>query len=87
VILVDSNLPMYLVGAHDGWKARARRALDRAVSAGERLVTDAEVFQEILHHYVPSIGATPFSPRSMRCSSSSTKSCRSTRRRSNERNL
>jgi uncharacterized protein len=52
VILVDSNLPMYLIGAHDGWKARARRALDRAVTAGERLVADAEVFQEILHRYV-----------------------------------
>jgi len=52
VILVDSNLPMYLVGAHDEWKGKARRALDRAVTAGERLVTDAEVFQEILHRYV-----------------------------------
>jgi len=52
VILVDSNLPMYLVGAHDGWKGKARRTLERAVAAGERLVTDAEVFQEILHRYV-----------------------------------
>jgi predicted nucleic acid-binding protein len=52
VILVDSNLPMYLVGAHDEWKGRARRALDRAVTAGERIVTDAEVLQEILHRYV-----------------------------------
>jgi predicted nucleic acid-binding protein len=51
-MLVDSNLPMYLVGAHEGWKERARRALDRAVIARERLVTDAEVFQEILHRYV-----------------------------------
>lgn len=52
MILIDSHIPMYLVGAHDGWKAKARRALDRAVTAGERLVTDAEVFQEILHRYV-----------------------------------
>src|SRR5213592_3752613 len=43
---------MYLVGAHAEWKHKARRALDRAVTAGERLVTDAEVFQEILHRYV-----------------------------------
>jgi uncharacterized protein len=52
VILIDSNLPMYLVGAHEDWKAKARRALDRAVTHRERLVTDAEVFQEILHRYV-----------------------------------
>jgi predicted nucleic acid-binding protein len=51
VILVDSNLPMYLVGADDAWKSRARRILDRAVTNHDRLVTDAEVFQEILHRY------------------------------------
>src|ERR1043165_3056091 len=43
---------MYLVGVHDGWKGKARRTLERAVAAGERLVTDAEVLQEILHRYV-----------------------------------
>lgn len=52
MILIDSNVPMYLVGADPSWKARTRRALDRVVRDRERLVTDAEVFQEILHRYV-----------------------------------
>jgi hypothetical protein len=52
VILVDSNVPMYLVGAAHPHKAEARRLLERAISEGERLVTDAEVLQEILHRYV-----------------------------------
>jgi len=51
VILVDSNVPMYLVGGHHPHKVDAQRALERLVGAGERLVTDAEVFQEILHRY------------------------------------
>jgi len=52
VILVDSNVPMYLVGAAHPHKLDAERALERLVSARERLVTDAEVLQEILHRYV-----------------------------------
>ena len=32
-------------------KVDAQRALERSVAAGERLVTDAEVLQEILHRY------------------------------------
>jgi predicted nucleic acid-binding protein len=52
VIFVDSNIPMYLVGAEHPHKAGARRLLERAIAAGERLVTDAEVLQEILHRYV-----------------------------------
>jgi uncharacterized protein len=51
VILVDSNVPMYLVGADHPHKADARRLLERLVSDRQRLVTDAEVFQEILHRY------------------------------------
>ena len=51
MILVDSNIPMYLVGAAHPNKEKAQRLLERAVSAGERLVTDAEVLQEILHRY------------------------------------
>ena len=51
MILVDSNVPMYLVGASHPHKVDAQRALERLVSARERLVTDAEVFQEILHRY------------------------------------
>lgn len=50
--IVDSNIPMYLVGAAHPNKDDARRAVERAIMAGERLVTDAEVLQEILHRYV-----------------------------------
>ena len=51
-ILIDSIIPMYLVGADHPHKADARRLLERPIGAGERLVTDAEVLQEILHRYV-----------------------------------
>jgi len=51
VIFVDSNLPMYLVGAAHPNKDAARRLLESAISRSERLVTDAEVLQEILHRY------------------------------------
>tara|TARA_B100000686_G_C16006771_1_gene579365 strand:- start:35 stop:433 length:399 start_codon:yes stop_codon:yes gene_type:complete len=52
VILIDSNIPMYLVGAPHTHKSDAQRLLERAISEGERLVTDAEVLREILHRYV-----------------------------------
>ncbi|HSD40442.1 MAG TPA: type II toxin-antitoxin system VapC family toxin [Burkholderiales bacterium] len=52
MIFVDSNIPMYLVGAPHPHKARAQRLLELAIGSGERLVTDAEVLQEILHRYV-----------------------------------
>ena len=51
MILVDTNIPMYLVGAAHPNKDAARAALERALVDGERLVTDAEVLQEILHRY------------------------------------
>jgi uncharacterized protein len=52
VILVDSNIPMYLVGAPGSHKTDAQRLLEKLISQRERLVTDAEVLQEILHRYV-----------------------------------
>jgi uncharacterized protein len=52
VIFVDSNIPMYLVGAAHAHKADAKRWLEELVGGRERLVTDAEVLQEILHRYV-----------------------------------
>ncbi len=52
MILVDSNVPMYLVGSQHPHKIDAQRALERCIAAGIRLVTDAEVLQEILHRYV-----------------------------------
>jgi predicted nucleic acid-binding protein len=52
VILIDSNIPMYLVGTPHPHKIDAQRLIERAIAEGERLVTDAEVLQEILHRYV-----------------------------------
>jgi predicted nucleic acid-binding protein len=51
VILIDSNIPMYLVGASHPHKSDAQRLLEKLVSERQRLVTDAEVLQEILHRY------------------------------------
>ena len=48
---MDSNIPMYVVGSAHPHKIDAGIVLERLVAAGERLVTDAEVFQEILHRY------------------------------------
>ena len=52
MILIDSNVPMYLVGAPHPHKTDSQRILERLISQRERLVTDAEVLQEILHRYV-----------------------------------
>ena len=52
MIFVDSNIPMYLVGAAHPHKSDARRLLERFVAEKTSLVTDAEVLQEILHRYV-----------------------------------
>ncbi|MFO1364296.1 MAG: type II toxin-antitoxin system VapC family toxin [Burkholderiales bacterium] len=52
MIFIDSNIPMYLVGAAHPHKGDAQKLLERAIASGERLVTDAEVLQEILHRYV-----------------------------------
>ncbi len=51
MIFVDSNIPMYLVGADHPNKAAARRLLEDAIVDNEPLATDAEVFQELLHRY------------------------------------
>lgn len=51
MIFIDSNIPMYLVGAAHPLKDVAQRRLRQLIEANERLVTDAEVFQEILHRY------------------------------------
>ena len=52
MIFVDSNVPMYLIGAAHPHKVEAQRLLERCVVEQQRLVTDAEVLQEILHRYV-----------------------------------
>jgi predicted nucleic acid-binding protein len=51
VIFIDSNIPMYLVGAPHPHKADARRLIEQCITERERLLTGAEVLQEILHRY------------------------------------
>jgi len=51
MIFVDSNVPMYIVGGAHPNKGQAQRLLELCVSRGERLVTDAETLQEVLHRY------------------------------------
>jgi hypothetical protein len=43
---------MYLVGSPHRHKSDAQRLLEKLISDRQRLVTDAEVLQEILHRYV-----------------------------------
>src|SRR5947199_8040251 len=42
---------MYLTGPEHPHKTESRLMLRRLIDQNERLVTDAEVFQEILHRY------------------------------------
>ena len=51
MIFVDSNIPMYLIGAPHPNKDRAILVLSQLARNGEELVTNVEVFQEILHRY------------------------------------
>ena len=43
---------MYLIGGPHPHKTDTQRLLEQLISRQERLVTDSEVFQEILHRYV-----------------------------------
>ena len=52
MIFIDSNIPMYLVGATHPNKVLAQRGLETCIVNAERMVTDVEVLQEILHRYV-----------------------------------
>lgn len=51
MIFLDSNVPIYLVGGAHPHKTDAQVLLERLIASGERLVSDAEVLQEILHRY------------------------------------
>jgi predicted nucleic acid-binding protein len=51
VIFVDSNVPMYLVGSPHPNKIAAEQAVAALIARQEKLVSNAEVFQEILHRY------------------------------------
>ena len=52
MIFIDANVPMYLVAASHPLKTQAQHFLERLIADRERLVTDSEVLQEILHRYV-----------------------------------
>jgi predicted nucleic acid-binding protein len=52
VTFLDSNIPMYLIGAAHPLKANAQILLEQTVARNEPFVTDAEVLQEILRRYV-----------------------------------
>ncbi len=52
MIFIDTNIPMYLIGADQTLQLRARTLVEDAVALGEVLCTDAEVLQEILHRYL-----------------------------------
>ncbi len=51
MILVDSTIPMYLIGAPSPNKDDALRLLEEWIGRGERLATDAHALEEILHRY------------------------------------
>ena len=51
LIFIDSNIPMYLVGAPHVHKFDAQLLLQQAAASGICLVSDAEVIQEILHRH------------------------------------
>ena len=52
MIFIDSNVPIYLLGTPHPHKSDSQRLLEKLISERSRLVTDAEVLQEILHRYV-----------------------------------
>ena len=51
MVFIDANVPMYLVGTAHPHKVDAQRRLETLVTQRTRLVTDAEVMNEILHRY------------------------------------
>jgi hypothetical protein len=51
LIFIDSNIPMYLIGAPHPQKSEAQLLLERPIASGQRLVTGAEALKEILHRY------------------------------------
>ncbi len=53
---------MYVVGAPHPHKLDSQRLLERSINDGERLVTDAEVLQEILHRYIAIVRRVAIQP-------------------------
>ena len=52
MIFIDSNVPMYLVGSPHPNKIAAEQTVAALIARQEKLVSDAEVLEEILHRYV-----------------------------------
>lgn len=53
MIFVDTNVFMYAVGKEHPLRAEARLFFEQSLSRRDRLVTSAEVLQELLHAYLP----------------------------------
>ena len=53
MIFVDTNVLMYAVGREHPLKAEAREFFREHVGLRTRLVTSAEVLQELMHAYLP----------------------------------
>lgn len=53
MIFVDTNVVMYAAGGHHPLRDDARSFFEETLERGERLVTSAEVLQELLHAYLP----------------------------------
>lgn len=53
MIFVDTNVLMYAVGGEHPLRAEARSFFEETLVRDERLVTSAEVLQELLHAYLP----------------------------------
>jgi len=53
MIFVDSNIFIYAVGRPHPLKAEAQNFFIESSKKGKRLVTSAEVLQELLHVYLP----------------------------------
>jgi uncharacterized protein len=53
MIFVDSNVFIYAVGRSHPLREEAQRFFIRSRKEGKRLVTSAEVLQELLYVYLP----------------------------------
>lgn len=58
MIFVDTNVFMFAVGRDHPLRQPAREFLEQSLDHNDRLVTSAEVAQELLHAYLP-VGRIP----------------------------
>lgn len=54
VAFIDDNLPIYAAGREHPYKAPCAQVLHLVAGNPERFITNAEVIQELLHHYLAS---------------------------------